>query len=189
MDEHTILAFETRAAQAEQRLSALESKLAAGVQTSVEAACTGAAQFNSSSTPPPPPRLRCPPACRAAGAAATASTSSGGAVDTSRYVAELQALRAVLVSAREEQEALEKRVGEVSCSLPGAPWQECVLLLVERRLPRCRTPLPLISAVPLCTLLQLEVENSKLKYQCLHLKRAVTEGDEKLAAALQSKAA
>lgn len=29
---------------------------------------------------------------------------------------------------------------------------------------------------------QLETENSKLKYQCLHLKRAVVEGDEKLAA-------
>ncbi len=33
---------------------------------------------------------------------------------------------------------------------------------------------------------QLETENSKLKYQCLHLKRAVVEGDEKLAA-LQAK--
>lgn len=30
--------------------------------------------------------------------------------------------------------------------------------------------------------MQLEVENSKLAYQCLHLKRAVQEGDEKLAA-------
>lgn len=29
---------------------------------------------------------------------------------------------------------------------------------------------------------QLEAENSKLAYQCLHLKRAVQEGDEKLAA-------
>ncbi len=30
---------------------------------------------------------------------------------------------------------------------------------------------------------QLETENSKLKYQVKHLKRAVQEGDEKLAAA------
>lgn len=30
--------------------------------------------------------------------------------------------------------------------------------------------------------LQLEAENGKLKYQALHLKRAVTEADEKLAA-------
>lgn len=29
---------------------------------------------------------------------------------------------------------------------------------------------------------QLEGENGKLKYQCLRLKRAVEEGDEKLAA-------
>ncbi|KAL4444106.1 hypothetical protein ABPG75_011843 [Micractinium tetrahymenae] len=66
-------------------------------------------------------------------------SSSSGAVDTSRYVAELQALRAVLVAAKAEQEALEKRVAE------------------------------------------LETENSKLKYQALHLKRAVVEADEKLA--------
>lgn len=32
-----------------------------------------------------------------------------------------------------------------------------------------------------CTM-QLENENRKLKYQCLHLKKAVVEGDEKLAA-------
>ncbi|KAL4419426.1 hypothetical protein ABPG77_006353 [Micractinium sp. CCAP 211/92] len=69
-----------------------------------------------------------------------AAGSNGGAVDTSRYVAELQALREVLVAAKAEQEALEKRVGE------------------------------------------LETENSKLKYQALHLKRAVVEADEKLAA-------
>ena len=35
-------------------------------------------------------------------------------MDTSRYVAELQSLKAVLLAAKAEQEALEKRVGEVS---------------------------------------------------------------------------
>ncbi|PRW50917.1 MICAL C-terminal [Chlorella sorokiniana] len=69
-----------------------------------------------------------------------AGGSGSGAVDTSRYVAELQSLKGVLLAAAAEQEALEKRVAE------------------------------------------LESENSKLRYQCLHLKRAVTESDEKLAA-------
>ncbi|KAI7842470.1 hypothetical protein COHA_003824 [Chlorella ohadii] len=68
------------------------------------------------------------------------SGSGSGTVDTSRYVAELQALKAVLLAAAAEQEALEKRVAE------------------------------------------LESEKSKLQYQCLHLKRAVAESDEKLAA-------
>lgn len=98
MDAQALASFEARAAQAEQRLAALESKLAAG------------------------------------------GSGGGGAVDTLRYVAELQSLRTVLLAAKAEQEALEKRVGE------------------------------------------LEGENGKLKYQCLRLKRAVEEGDEKLAA-------
>lgn len=34
-------------------------------------------------------------------------------VDTSRYVAELEGLRTVLLAAKAEQEALEKRVAEV----------------------------------------------------------------------------
>ncbi|PSC75985.1 MICAL C-terminal isoform B [Micractinium conductrix] len=68
------------------------------------------------------------------------AAASAGGVDASRYVAELQTLREVLVAAKAEQEGLEKRVAD------------------------------------------LEQENSKLRYQCLHLKRAVTEGDEKLAA-------
>lgn len=96
MDAHAVAAFEARAAQAEQRLAALESKLGGG--------------------------------------------AAGGVVDTSRYVVELQGLRDVLVAAKVQQDALEKRVAE------------------------------------------LETENSKLKYQSLHLKRAVTEADEKLAA-------
>ncbi|KAL4855330.1 hypothetical protein ACK3TF_004076 [Chlorella vulgaris] len=102
MDAQSLAAFEARAVEAEQRLSALEAKLA--------------------------------------GTARSASSSGNGAVDTSRYVAELQALQTVLLAAKAEQQALEKRVSEV------------------------------------------EAENSKLKYQCVHLKKAVTEGDEKLAA-------
>lgn len=99
MDAQSLAAFEARAVEAEQRLSALEAKLAG-----------------------------------------SASSSGNGAVDTSRYVAELQALQTVLLAAKAEQQALEKRVSEV------------------------------------------EAENSKLKYQCVHLKKAVTEADEKLAA-------
>lgn len=66
---------------------------------------------------------------------------AGGAVDTSKYVAELLALKEVLLAARAEQETLEKRVQE------------------------------------------LESEKGKLQYQVLHLKRAVQEADERLAAA------
>lgn len=36
-------------------------------------------------------------------------------MDTSRYMAELQALKTVLQAAAAEQEALEKRVAEVRC--------------------------------------------------------------------------
>ncbi|PSC75986.1 MICAL C-terminal isoform A [Micractinium conductrix] len=77
---------------------------------------------------------------RLAALEAKLGAASAGGVDASRYVAELQTLREVLVAAKAEQEGLEKRVAD------------------------------------------LEQENSKLRYQCLHLKRAVTEGDEKLAA-------
>ncbi len=70
-----------------------------------------AAVHRRSSHPPPAP----PPATRPMVPLlfAAAAGSNGGAVDTSRYVAELQALREVLVAAKAEQEALEKRVGEV----------------------------------------------------------------------------
>ena len=46
---------------------------------------------------------------------------------------------------------------------------------------------PIALPLPLLLILQLETENSKLKYQCAHLKKAVVEGDEKLAAALHGK--
>lgn len=64
------------------------------------AAAATALRLRAAATHPLPPLL-----CLAG--------SSGGAVDTSRYVAELQALKGVLLAAKAEQEALEKRVGEV----------------------------------------------------------------------------
>lgn len=42
-----------------------------------------------------------------------ASGSSGGAVNTDRYVSELEGLRTVLLAAKAEQEALEARVAQV----------------------------------------------------------------------------
>jgi len=38
-----------------------------------------------------------------------------GGVDVQRYISELQGLKAVLLAAKSEQEALENRVQEVSC--------------------------------------------------------------------------
>lgn len=127
MDAQSVAAFEARAAQAEQRLAVLEQKLGErcgsmpaacrilGGWSALEINVLHASSFlrqpvaacSSSSRPPPASSPRALPSTAAAGG------SSGGAVDTSRYVAELQALREVLVAAKAEQEALEKRVGEV----------------------------------------------------------------------------
>lgn len=44
---------------------------------------------------------------------AAAGGSGGGGVDAGRYISELKGLRDVLLAARAEQEALEKRVAQV----------------------------------------------------------------------------
>jgi hypothetical protein len=111
MDAQSLAAYEARAAQAEQRLAVLESKLAAG-------------QVHHRND------MQRRPACLAAAAAAIAlqlnvatllatapaggnSSSGGGSVDVSRYVAELQSLKNVLLTAKTEQDALEKCCSEV----------------------------------------------------------------------------
>lgn len=124
MDAQALASFEARAAQAEQRLAALESKLAAGKWPGPEAQwpppAPAAAPRAAAAPALHPGRAAAAPACcwppaplpcltppRAGG------SGGGGAVDTLRYVAELQSLRTVLLAAKAEQEALEKRVGEV----------------------------------------------------------------------------
>ena len=57
-----------------------------------------------------------------------------------------------------------------------------MLRVAAPRPPTPRPPTPTPPPPPPPCPAQLEQENSKLRYQCLHLKRAVTEGDEKLAA-------
>lgn len=109
---------------------------------------------------------------------------AGGAVDTSKYVAELLALKEVLLAARAEQETLEKRVQEVRAG-PSYSRQ-------ARSTLACRnfSVGTLCAAPPLppdprarASRVQLESEKGKLQYQVLHLKRAVQEADERLAAA------
>ena len=117
MDASSLAAFENRAAQAEQRLAVLESKLAAGESCWLCLCCCArpepaAIQFTPRRRPPDPAAAAAAPALPLLPAGS--GSSSGGAVDTSRYVAELQSLKAVLLAAKAEQEALEKRVGEVS---------------------------------------------------------------------------
>ena len=136
MDAAALAQFEARAAQAEQRLAALESKLAAGASAprGLPLCCVRLAR----SMLRPPARL---PACARrkpslpysprAAAACPAPTCAGGGgggggVDASRYVAELQALKGVLLAAKAEQEGLEKRVAEVRYSENGRSSKELV---------------------------------------------------------------
>ena len=112
-------------------------------------------------------------------------------MDAARYVAELRSLREVLVAAQEEQQALEKRLAEArrAGGLPAASaalqrrvegrraWQRFAPPALPSSLAHPDTSLtPCVRAA-----LQMETENSKLRYQALQLKRAVQEGDAKLA--------
>lgn len=90
-----------------------------------------------------------------------------------------------------QQEALEAReaAGDAAASTVCRPLLRGILARCRPFNKRCPPELPsLLSSLPFfCSSLQLESENSKLRYQALHLKRAVAESDEKLAALQASK--
>lgn len=100
----------------------------------------------------------------------TIAGAGGTARLVERYVSELSVLRDVLVAAKVEQESVEKRLSEV--------WTVQRALSALRL---CASSLFANQEELLLPNVQAEVENSKLRYQIAHLKRAVKECDEKLA--------
>ena len=129
------------------------------------------------------------------------SSSSAGTLptlDSQKYACALEEIRAVLINAKQEQEALQAKYDILLKH--HVHYEHEVKLLTEEEIkqaymfhspgnavsavatPQACVHMPLMYFQGLEKTAALEKENGKLKYQVLHLKRAVAEGDRKASA-------